>query len=447
MELHTTQKIVANDNHDYQVVCCGRQWGKTTLAVLEMIACAYAKSGREVAYFATTFDQARNIAWAMLKDFARPAYAKLPNESRLELYIKTQDGGESRISLRGFENIETARGQQFDFLVIDEVAQMRNWTYSWQAILEPTLAFRQGKALFISTPVGFNHFKEMYDKGQTENTIWKSWRFKSEDNPFLPKDRIERARQDSTADYFAQEYEADFTRATGLALKIWDRSIHLIKPFDMASVWPRGRGFDYGSNDPTASVRIAIDNEDNWFVERCYKDKEKTIEEHALAILAQDYGLSFIPIWGDPTGDQWEREFKNIKMGKNLHIRPANKVVGQGARGWVEYGIEVLNQRLKPIPGHIVRLPDGRRIDNAPKMFVLDTIENMMLVSEIEHLMWKQTTDGTTLPMLDEALDPNGHSDLCAALRYFAVSYTKPMRMPNEGQIGGVLPYFEGLPG
>ena len=421
MQFHPTQAIVASDTHDYRVVNCGRQWGKTTLAVYEMIACAYAKGGREVAYFATTYDQARNIAWRILKDASRAAWSKEPNESRLELFIKSIDGGESRIALRGFENVETARGQQFDFLVIDEVAQMRNWDYAWQAILEPTLAFRKGKALFISTPVGFNHFKTMYDLGQPDNDVWKSWRFKSEDNPFLHKDRIERARLQNTPDYFAQEYEADFTKATGLAFKMWNREVNLIDTFDVPNEWQRGRGFDYGSNDPTASVRIAIDNEDNWFIERCYKDKQRTINDHAQAVLAQDYGLSFIPIYGDPSGDQWEKEFEQL----NVHIQPANKEIGQGARGWVEYGIEKLNERLKPIPGHKVTLPNGTVIDNAPKMFVLNTPENMMLVSEMEHLMWRQTADGTTIPVLDEALDPNGHSDLCAALRYFAVSYQK----------------------
>ncbi len=443
MKFHNSQSLVASDTHDYRVVNCGRQWGKTTLAVYEMVACAYAKSGREIAYFATTYDQARNIAWRMLKDASRAAWSKEPNESRLELFIRTVDKGESRITLRGFENVETARGQQFDLLVIDEVAQMRNWQYAWQAILEPTLAFREGKALFISTPVGFNHFKDMYDDGQDQvgHSDWKSWRFKSEDNPYLPKERIERARIENTPDYFAQEYEADFTKATGLALKMWDRTNNLIPSFEVPNEWPRGRGFDYGSSDPTASVRIAIDNEDNWFVERCYKAKLQVIRDHATAILSQDYGLSFIPIWGDPTGDQWEKEFEQV----NLTIKPANKEVGQGMRGWVEYGIEVLNQRLKPLPGHTVVLPDGRQIENAPKMFVLNTPENMMLVSEIEHLMWKQNADGTTTPNLDEGLDPNGHSDLCAALRYFAVSYTQPVKIDYTQDVGGVLPYINGI--
>jgi len=441
MIFHKTQKIVVSDTHDYRVVNCGRQWGKTTLSVYEMIAFAYSGNGKEIAYFATTYDQARNIAWRILKDASRAAWSRNPNESRLELFIRTKDGGESRITLRGFENVETARGQQFDFLVIDELAQMRNWEYAWQAILEPTLAFRQGKALFISTPTGFNHFKDLYDLGQSESKVWKSWTFKSEDNPHLPKDRIERAREQNTPDYFAQEYEADFTRATGLAFKMWNREYNLIPEFEVPEEWKRGRGFDYGSNDPTASVRIAIDNEDNWFVERCYKAGGQTIRDHANVILAQDYGHSFIPIYGDPSGDQWEKEFAQ----NNVNITSANKVIGQGMRGWVEYGVEVINQRLKPLQGHSVTFPNGTRRENAPKMFVLDNKENMSLVTEMEHLMWKTNADGSTMPVLDEGLDPNGHSDLCAALRYFSVSYQKPAPPIDYSDVGGVKPFMEGI--
>ena len=441
MIFHKTQKIVVSDTHDYRVVNCGRQWGKTTLSVYEMIAFAYSGNGKEIAYFATTYDQARNIAWRILKDASRPAWSRNPNESRLELFIRTKDGGESRITLRGFENVETARGQQFDFLVIDELAQMRNWEYSWQAILEPTLAFREGKALFISTPTGFNHFKDLYDLGQSGGAVWKSWTFKSEDNPHLPKERIERAREQNSPDYFAQEYMADFTRATGLAFKMWNREYNLLPEFEVPKDWQRGRGFDYGSNDPTASVRIAIDKEDNWFVERCYKDNEQAIRDHANVILAQDYGFGFIPIYGDPSGDQWEKEFAQ----NNINITSANKVVGQGMRGWVEYGIEVINQRLKPLQGHTVHFPNGEMRENAPKMFVLNNKENMSLVTEMEHLMWKTNADGSTMPVLDEGLDPNGHSDLCAALRYFSVSYEKPPPPIDYSKTGGVLPFMEGI--
>jgi len=439
-QLHQTQAIVAQDDHDFRVVDCGRQWGKTTLAVEEMKAYPNTPHN-EIAYFATTFDQARNIAWAMLKDSTRPAWDRPPNESRLELWLRTKGKELSRITLRGFENIETARGQQFDLLVIDEVAFMRNWKYAWQSVLEPTLAFRRGKALFISTPQGFNHFHDLYELGQTENKFYKSWKFTSYDNPFLDRERIEQAKLTSTPDYFAQEYLADFRKYAGLALTQFQREIHLIQPFEVPSEWQRGRGFDYGSKDPTASLRIAIDNDDNWFVERAYKQRGSTIQEHATTILAQDYGLGFMPIFGDPSGDQWELEFKQ----KGVNITPATKEVGQNAQGYVAFTIEAVNERLKPIPGHTVGLPGGRVVENAPRLFFLNTPEVMMAVKEAELLKWKETAQGQTLPILDEYVDPDGHCDLMACLRYFAVSYVKSKPIKYDNDPGGVLPFLPGI--
>jgi len=221
-----------------------------------MIAFARSRVSR-IAYFATTYDQARNIAWTYLKEQTKPLWAKPPNESRLELSLYTQDNGVSEISLRGFENIETVRGQQFDFLVIDEVASMSNWKYNWEAILEPTLAFRKGIALFVSTPKGFNHFYDMYNEGQKDNSLWKSWRFTSYDNPYLDSKRVDEARNKNSEEYFAQEYMADFRSATGKAHKAWDRNIHVIEPFDI----PRDISTAGGLISVPLIIRLRLDGQ------------------------------------------------------------------------------------------------------------------------------------------------------------------------------------------
>ena len=429
MILHQTQKQVANDNHDYRVVCCGRQWGKTTLSVLEMVACAYSKSGREVAYFATTFDQARNIAWAMLKESTKGAWAKEPNESRLELWLRTQDNGESRITLRGFENVETARGQQFDFVVIDEVAQMRNWDYSWQAILEPTLAFRKGKALFISTPVGFNHFFKLYELGQTEDTYWKSWRFKSSDNPYLPAERIEQAKKTSTPEYFEQEYEASFKKHTGLVYKEFEREVHVIEAFDLPDTWQYYRSVDFGSTNPTACLWIGVDPDDNWYICDEHYQTGQTIDYHAGIINAKSTNRPIQATYGDPSGAQWINEFAQ----RGIYITPANKETGTNSNTWVRFGIEKVAERLKFVPGHTVERLGS--VQGAPKLFVSSACTNT--IKEFETYRWKEKSVTQSQDLNEPDVPEKANDHAMDALRYFAVSHIHNQSMLQDKQLFG----------
>lgn len=388
MVLHPTQKIVAVDDHVYRVVDCGRQWGKTTLAVEEIKACAWSKSGRRIIYFATTFDQARNIAWTQLKESTQAIWIGEPNESRLELKVKTQDGGISEIFLKGFENIETARGQQFDLIVVDEVASMRNWDYAWNAILEPTLAIRQGKALFISTPRGFNHFHQMYLLGQDPNNLyWKSWRYTSYDNPYFPKERIEQAKTTSTEDYFAQEYLADFRKYTGLVYKEFDRGVHVVEGFSVPDDWSIYRCLDFGSTNPTACLWVAVDNDDNWFVCDEHYETGQTIDYHAGVINSKSQ-RSILATYGDPSGAQWISEFAQ----RGIYITPATKETGQNQEGWVRFGIEKVAERLKVVPGHTTAIPlttpSPREILGMPKLFIFSTCTNT--IREFETYRWQE---------------------------------------------------------
>src|SRR3990167_9139483 len=126
MILHTSQKEVAKSQNRFRVVNCGRRWGKTTLAILEMVGKASGKEAK-VVYIAPTYQQARDISWNALKKVCRPVIVDV-NESRLEITVKTKNGGRSIIWLRGWESVETLRGQAFDFIVIDEIAMMINFS-------------------------------------------------------------------------------------------------------------------------------------------------------------------------------------------------------------------------------------------------------------------------------------------------------------------------------
>ena len=268
MELTQSQKEIVSDTSRFRVVNCGRRFGKSTLAALEMIGKAVAKDDTRIAYIANTYQQARDIVWEMLKKFAGQAIYKV-NESRLEIIINTQDGGKSTITLRGWENVETARGLKFHFLVLDEVASMKNFWMNWQEVLRPTLTDYKGEVLFLSTPKGFNHFYDIYnlEKDKEKGKNFKSFHYTSYDNDYLPREEIETAKQELTEDRFAQEYMADFRKMEGLVYKEFDRNKHLYTDKD---ILPRSvayiQGIDFGYTNPAAILKIMVDGDSNYWI-------------------------------------------------------------------------------------------------------------------------------------------------------------------------------------
>ena len=275
MIFHPSQSKIASDTHRFRVVNCGRRFGKTILSVYELVAVA---SGKEasVAYIAPTYQQARDIAWEELKRICRPVIVGQPNESRLEINIVNKLGTKSKIVLRGWESVETLRGQAFDFLVLDEISSYRNFWINWQEVLRPTLTDRKGHCLFISTPKGFNHFYDLYN---TKDPDYVSFHFTTYDNPFIPKEEIDKAKQELTEDRFAQEYLADFRKTAGLVYKEFSRDVHLYngdwkdKAKGLSKTFG---GVDFGFTNPAAVLIIHKDTDDNYYVEAEWYKRQQT---------------------------------------------------------------------------------------------------------------------------------------------------------------------------
>lgn len=242
--------------------------------------------GSRIAYIAPTFQQARDIAWEQLKNDCKQASESI-NESRLE--IRLVNG--SIIFLRGWEAVETLRGQAFDLLVIDEIASMRNWWTNWNEVLRPTLTDRRGEAMFISTPKGFNHFHDLFNM-QENDSDYKSFHFTSYDNPHLPREELDKASKELPDDQFAQEYMADFRKSEGLVYKEFDRSRHVFSEPSMAlearaSSVATIIGIDWGYTNPCAILKAYRDKDAHyWIVEEYYKTNktDDEIGEYAASL-------------------------------------------------------------------------------------------------------------------------------------------------------------------
>jgi hypothetical protein len=79
----------------FRVLVAGRRFGKTFLALTELIRAAWGP-GRKAWYVAPTYRQAKRVAWKALKQMTKPYWTGLPNETDLTIELIT--GG--AISLR-----------------------------------------------------------------------------------------------------------------------------------------------------------------------------------------------------------------------------------------------------------------------------------------------------------------------------------------------------------
>jgi len=310
--LHPTQKLVALDPHRFRVLCMGRRWGKTTLAIDQMKA-RLTTPNSKVVYIAPTYQQARDIAWEQLRKDLQDAGKA--NEARLE--IELVNG--SKISLKGWEAIETLRGQRFDLIVLDEVAMMRNFWSNWQEVIRPTLTDTKGEALFISTPKGFNHFYDLYNL-ESKDEDYKSFHFITRDNPHVPPEEIDKAKKELTEDRFAQEYEADFRKSEGLVYKEFNRFRHVFKnDVREGTVVKLFGGVDFGYTNPCGVVTI---KKDKWAVYWVTDEWYKTGQTDAQ-IADYVHALKWEECYPDPESPAAIQELKN--RGVNVREVVKNK--------------------------------------------------------------------------------------------------------------------------
>lgn len=312
MFLHKAQSEIAKDTHRFRVLRCGRRFGKTSLIIEEIKGIAVSKPSK-IAYIANTYQQARDIAWELLKKELQGAIIDT-NESRLEVRTKTIKGGESLIILRGWESVGNLRGQAFDFLAIDEVAMMRSFWVNWHEVLRPTLTDRKGAVLFSSTPKGFNHFYDLCNQ-ELKDTDYKAFHFTSWDNPFLPKDEIEKAQTTLPPDRFSQEYLAEFTKTTGLVYKEFSREKHLYQQLPDKE-FHKYAGIDFGYTNPAAVLEILTDGERFYVNDEWYKSRrtEKQIAEYVA-------GCNFEAVYPDPESPSAIEELRRA----NVNVREVAK--------------------------------------------------------------------------------------------------------------------------
>jgi len=194
------------DSKRFGVVVAHRRMGKTVSAINHLIkdALLNQKEAPRYAYIAPTYGQAKRVAWDYLVKYAEPL-GGTSNISELRV-----DFWGRRIQLYGSDNPETLRGQYFDGVILDEIGDQN--PKIWTDVCRPSLVDRQGWCLFIGTPKGHNHFKELRDRAKTDDG-WGLLEFKASETGVVNQDELNAAKHEMGEDKYRQEFECSFDAA------------------------------------------------------------------------------------------------------------------------------------------------------------------------------------------------------------------------------------------
>jgi hypothetical protein len=361
-------------------------------------------SDREAWYVAPTYKQARRDLWRPLKRLAKPLILGKPNETTMSVELI----GGGRISLHGADHYDSLRGAGLNGLVLDEYADIA--PAAWTEALRPMLSDRLGRALFIGTPEGFNHFYACYDEARTGKPDWAAWQFTTLQGGNVAAEEVEAARHDMDEKTFRQEYEASFENiGYGRAYFAFDRDGN-VAPVTFDTRYPLSWSLDFNIN-PMCSVlaqkigeRVFVLEEivmpDSSTHDACAEFLERT--KKYLDVLRGDH-WGVVPlrvaVYGDASG------------ANRMHAGPSDWQIVREFFSRVSDRIQVtFNLRSSnPAVKDRVAAVNALLLNHAGERRAVVNPPCKELVADLEQVLWKSDPSGNTLSKLDQSNPKRTH--------------------------------------
>lgn len=202
-EIHT-------DPSRFKVIVRGRRGGKTEEEIQGAVVDSVRNPGRHW-LVGPSYRQIKSIAWTRLKAILDVDKDWIFNEQELYAHnpnILDEKGTPTRIELKGADKEDSLVGVALKSLRVDEAALVKSEV--WSRILRPMLADYRAPAYFYSTPRGRNWFYDLYMKGVSGDSGWKSWKQPTSINKYITAEEIEESKKDMSELLFQQEFMAEF---------------------------------------------------------------------------------------------------------------------------------------------------------------------------------------------------------------------------------------------
>lgn len=218
-KLHAGQLAIWTEGseHQYNVVRCGRRWGKTVMLVV--LAFSYITSnftspgtgqleGGKIGIFTAEYRQYQEI-FDKLAELLGPL---IKSQSRSEKRILLKNGGKIDFWVTN-DNKLAGRGREYDLVLIDEAAFTKApemLEEIWPKSIKPTLLTTRGRAWVFSTPDGIDDDNFFYALCHNKKLEFHEHYAPTSSNPFVPPEELAKEEANCEPRVFRQEFLAEF---------------------------------------------------------------------------------------------------------------------------------------------------------------------------------------------------------------------------------------------
>jgi hypothetical protein len=284
-EPHPEQIKFHNSKARFRIACCGRRFGKSTMAARDLEPYLFVPKTR---YWIVgpTYDLGEKefrVIWDDLmigKGLAKDKRIKKAyNKKQGDMYIEFP--WQTRLEVRSAEHPENLVGDALNGVIMSEAAKQKEQT--WKKYIRPALTDYRGFATFPTTPEGFNWLHRMWQDGQNpDKPLYESWQFPSWANTAIYPDgfddpEIQELKASTITEWFEQEIGAEFSAFVGKIYGEWRENKH-VKKHEFNPMWPNYIAFDWGFTNPMAAIEFQVAPDDTIYVWREYYKAFTTLE-------------------------------------------------------------------------------------------------------------------------------------------------------------------------
>lgn len=404
---HDKQLEFHNNKQRYRVAAWGRQSGKSTACLNELVRKAWERPATRYWFVSPTYGQA-TIQYRRLVGMLWSCPEVMLKKNQSELRVKLVNNSE--ISFKSGDNFDNLRGETLHGVVVDEVRDQH--PELWPMVLRPMLTTTRGWAAFVSTPSGFDQFFDLAERAKTD-TDWAFMSAPSTCNPLFTQQEYEAAKRELSEAEFAQEINAEFRdlHSGSVYVGFSEANLALTSPLvgsgQFSNMLPIIVGLDFNLS-PMAWVIGQERNGSFYFFDEIYIKKSHT-QEAAFELIQRLKAIDLkaptqVILAGDATGKAGQRAAAGksdyailCEMLTDAGIRYENRT--PEANPAIKDRINTVNAKLKSATGTHHLFVNPKTCPN--------------LVRDFQRVTWKQggafILDQTSNPDLTHISDATGY--------------------------------------